>query len=79
MVIDIEHRLILEAISVPSMVIFGLIGIIDPARGIGKTLIGGLAGFAFVLLLYFLGSLFSRLMARVRGRELEEVAFGLAT
>ena len=76
MVIDIEHRLILEAISVPSMVIFGLIGIIDPARGIGKTLIGGLAGFAFVLLLYFLGSLFSRLMARVRGRELEEVAFG---
>ncbi len=75
-VIDIEHRLILEVVTVPSMVIFGLIGIIDPARGFGKTLIGGLGGFAFVLTLYFSGVLFARIMARVRGRELDEIVFG---
>ena len=76
MVIDIEHRLILEVVTIPSMVIFGIIGIVDPARGFGKVLFGGLAGYAFVLILYFLGILFARIMARVRGRELDEVVFG---
>jgi len=75
-VIDIEHRLILETVTVPSIVVFGIMGIIDPSLGLEKTLLGGLAGFSSVLLLYFLGSLFARLMARTRGKELEEVAFG---
>jgi leader peptidase (prepilin peptidase)/N-methyltransferase len=75
-VIDIEHRLILEVVSVPSMVVFGLIGIFDPARGIAKTLIGGVAGFGFILVMYLLGMLFARLMSRVRGTELDEIAFG---
>jgi len=75
-VIDIEHRLILETVTVPSLVIFGIMGIIDPSLGLVKTLLGGLAGFSSVLVLYFLGSLFARLIASRRGEELEEVAFG---
>jgi leader peptidase (prepilin peptidase)/N-methyltransferase len=75
-VIDVEHRLILEIVSVPSMVLFGLIGILDPTRGIWKTLGGGLAGFAFVLILYLLGELFARVIARARGDELDEIVFG---
>lgn len=75
-IIDIEHRLILEVVSVPSMVIFGLIGIFDPARGMAKTLIGGAAGFCFILVMYLLGLLFARLMSRIRKTELDEIAFG---
>ena len=49
---------------------------LDPARGAIKTLLGGLAGLAIVMILYWMGGLFSRLVARLRGQELDEVAFG---
>lgn len=75
-VIDIEHRLILHIVSFPSAVVVGLIGILDPNRGVSKTLIGGLVGFGIFLLLYFLGHGFALLMAKLRGSEIEEVAFG---
>jgi prepilin signal peptidase PulO-like enzyme (type II secretory pathway) len=75
-VIDIEHRLILHPVSAASAVVIGAIGVLDPARGVVKTLAGGLAGLAIVLVLYWLGALFSKVMARLRGRELDEVAFG---
>jgi len=75
-VIDIEHRLILHPVSATAAIVIGVIGVLDPARGALKTLAGGLAGLAIVLVLYWLGGLFSRLVARVRGQELDEVAFG---
>ncbi|MGD8813179.1 MAG: A24 family peptidase [Anaerolineales bacterium] len=75
-VIDIEHRLILEVVSLPSMVIFGIIGILEPGLGWWKTLLGGLAGFGCVLGLFFIGGIFARWIARRRGQELDEVAFG---
>ena len=75
-VIDIEHRLILHPVSLTAAIVIGAIGVLDPARGALRTLAGGLAGLAIVLVLYWLGGLFSRFVARVRGQELDEVAFG---
>lgn len=75
-VIDIEHRLILHVVSLPSIVLVGLLGILDPARGVAKTLLGGVVGFGAVLLLYLFGLVFAAWMARRRGQELDEVAFG---
>ena len=75
-VIDIEHRLILHVVTGPSALLIGLLGVLDPERGFQKTLVGGVVGFAVVLGLYLLGGVFARLVARLRGQILEEVAFG---
>lgn len=75
-VIDIEHRLILHSVSLPAAVLIGFLGIMDPARGAGKILLGGLAGFALVMLLFLFGGVFARWVARRSGQPLEEVAFG---
>lgn len=75
-VIDIEHRLILHIVSFPSAIVIGLIGIIDPARGLTKTIIGGLGGFGIFLALYYLGQGFAALMSKLRGTQIDEVAFG---
>lgn len=75
-VIDIEHRLILHAVSLPSILLLTLYGVVAPSRGPAKTLLGGAAGFAFVMVLYLFGELFGRWIARRRGQELDEVAFG---
>lgn len=73
-VIDVEHRLILHVVSLAGAV-FGLaLGV--TLHGWIPTLIGGVAGFALMLGLYLLGELFGRLMARIRGQEVEEVALG---
>jgi prepilin signal peptidase PulO-like enzyme (type II secretory pathway) len=75
-VIDVEHRLILHMVSGPSAILIALIGILDPNRGWQKTLLGGLAGFGVFFILYIFGGVFASLMSRLRGREVEEVAFG---
>ncbi|MBN1264573.1 MAG: prepilin peptidase [Anaerolineales bacterium] len=78
-VIDLEHRLILHMVTGPSailMAVMGLLGWIDPDRGVLSTLLGGMAGFGSVYLLYLLGIVFSRAMAKKQGAEVEEVAFG---
>jgi prepilin signal peptidase PulO-like enzyme (type II secretory pathway) len=75
-VIDIEHRLILHVVSLPSIVVIGLVGIADPARGASKTLLGGLAGFGIVLVLYLFGWAYGAWAARRRGQPIREVAFG---
>ncbi len=75
-IIDLEHRLILHAVSFPAALLVGAAHALDPARGVTKTLLGGAAGFVLVLGLYLLGGLFARGVARLRRRPLEEVAFG---
>lgn len=75
-VIDIEHRLILHIVTGPSAILIGLLGVLDPERGLQKTLLGGVIGFVVVLGLYLLGGLFARFVARMRGQVLDEVAFG---
>jgi leader peptidase (prepilin peptidase)/N-methyltransferase len=75
-VIDIEHRLILHIVSGPSAVIIFILSFMDPEIKTLDILIGGLVGFFSFLLLYFLGQLFAILMGRLRGTQIQEVAFG---
>ncbi len=75
-VIDYEHRLILFVVTIPAAIVLAVLGSLDPSRGPGKTLLGGLAGFLAVFALYLLGGLFTRLIWRLRNQPLEEVAFG---
>lgn len=76
LVTDIEHRLILHSVTIPAAVVFLVLGSLTPTKGFLTTLLGGLAGFWSVYLLYLLGGAFALLMAKLRGQELEEIAFG---
>jgi leader peptidase (prepilin peptidase)/N-methyltransferase len=73
-VIDLEHKLVLHPVSLVGAVICAGIGIWR--HGVLMTLLGGLAGFGFMLGLFYLGALFARWMAKAKGEELDEVALG---
>jgi prepilin signal peptidase PulO-like enzyme (type II secretory pathway) len=87
-VIDIEHRLILWIVIWPTALalialaalrsLSGWIALGPPLTGNGlvKTLAGGLAGYGLTLGVFLLAELYTRVMQAVRGRPLEEVAFG---
>lgn len=69
-VIDMEHRLILHPTSVFGSLLGLGVGLVS--NGLLPTLLGGLGGFVIMLVLYYLGVLFSRLRARrmrARGAE----------
>lgn len=74
MVIDIEHRAIIYPVLVPAAGASFAIG--WGLHGIVPTLIGGICGYLIMLVLYYLGSLFERLIARLRKMPLDEVALG---
>ncbi len=77
-VIDLEHRLILFVVVIPSYV-FALIGALVAQNAeiqFRDYLIGGAVGFGIFFLMYLGGILFSRVAANARGEELDEVAFG---
>jgi leader peptidase (prepilin peptidase) / N-methyltransferase len=73
-VIDAEHRLIMHPVSITGAIL-GL-GIGTYAHGLAPTLIGGAFGFGSMLLLYYLGEMFTRFMAKRRGEAIDEVALG---
>jgi prepilin signal peptidase PulO-like enzyme (type II secretory pathway) len=75
-VIDIEHRLILHIVSGPSAIVVFFLSFLHPDRDWQESILGGLAGFFSFLLLYFLGQLFAIVMGRLRGTQIDEVAFG---
>jgi prepilin signal peptidase PulO-like enzyme (type II secretory pathway) len=75
-VIDVEHRLILWGVVWPAAIGIALLGIITPGHGLAKTVLGGLAGYAITLGIFLLAELFARLLRRLRGQALDEVAFG---
>ncbi|HLC03315.1 MAG TPA: A24 family peptidase [Anaerolineales bacterium] len=75
-VIDLERRLILHVVSLPAAIIIGLLGILSPSPGALRTLAGGAVGFIAVLGLFLLGEAFTKAVNRLRGRPLDEVAFG---
>jgi prepilin signal peptidase PulO-like enzyme (type II secretory pathway) len=69
-VIDMEHRLILHPTSIFGFALALGVGLVS--NGFMPTLWGGLGGFAIMLVLYYLGVLFSRIRAgRMRARGLE--------
>ena len=73
-VIDLEHRAILHSVSLFGALAFGAWGLLR--LGWLSTLLGGAAGFAIMLGLYYLGDLLGLWLARRRNEEWEEVALG---
>jgi prepilin signal peptidase PulO-like enzyme (type II secretory pathway) len=78
-VIDLEHRLILFVVVIPSAFLAILDAVVTPINhrpDLGTALLGGLLGFSVFFLMYLGGILFSYVVAKIRGYELPEVAFG---
>lgn len=73
-IIDIEHHLILHVVSLVGA--FLALGLGIPWNGLVSTLIGGAAGAAIMVALFFLGELFRRLVSRARHEEVVEEALG---
>jgi leader peptidase (prepilin peptidase)/N-methyltransferase len=73
-IIDIEHRVIMHPVSIVGAILMGGIGIWR--HGAVNTMIGGAVGFGFMLLVYFLGDMLGRIMARARKQTWEETALG---
>ncbi len=73
-IIDFEHRLIMHPVSLVGVGLGLIYGTMS--HGIVDTLLGGLAGFGIMLVLYLLGHLFARFINKRRGEELEDEALG---
>jgi leader peptidase (prepilin peptidase)/N-methyltransferase len=73
-IIDIEHRVIMHPVSIVGAILMGGIGIWR--HGAVNTMIGGAVGFGFMLVVYFLGDMLGRIMARARRQTWEETALG---
>jgi prepilin signal peptidase PulO-like enzyme (type II secretory pathway) len=74
MVIDIEHRLVLIETSILGFVLFLIYGVI--LNGLKITLFGGLAGFLIMLVFFIFGLVFTKVIGKIRHKEIDEVAFG---
>jgi prepilin signal peptidase PulO-like enzyme (type II secretory pathway) len=73
-VIDIEHHAVLIETAIAGLILFLIYGIL--ISGFLKTILGLLAGLGITLSLYFLGTGVAKIVGKIRGREIEEVAFG---
>lgn len=76
-VIDLEHRLILFVVTIPSYVI----ALVDAAitgygADLGESILGALMGFGIFFLLYMGGFLFTYILSKLNGHQIDEVAFG---
>jgi len=83
-VIDMEHRAILHETSYFGAVLGLICGTYlwsvpqgkTLLQGLTTSLLGGIAGFASMFVLYLLGGLFVRWLSRRRGEPVDEVALG---
>lgn len=73
-VIDLEHRLILHPISLAGAGLGLVVGVY--LHGLIDTLLGGLAGFGIMFLLYGLGIFFMQVSSKMRAQPVEEDALG---
>ncbi len=73
-VIDIEHRVVLIQTTIVGFVLLSIYGIIF--RDLSSTIYGTLAGFLIMLVFYFLGIGFTKIMGVIRNKQIDEVAFG---
>lgn len=74
LVIDIEYRVVLKETSYVGLVLMFIYGII--LHKFIPTILGGFAGLLIMLIFYYLGILFNKLMGKIRHQEIEEVALG---
>lgn len=77
-VIDMEHRLILFSVIIPSCLLALLDAIITPIRepNLERALLGGAVGFGTFFILYLGGILYVYVANNLQGRNISEVAFG---
>jgi leader peptidase (prepilin peptidase)/N-methyltransferase len=73
-VIDLEHKLILHPVSLVGAVLGVISGTLY--HGVLSTLLGGAVGFGVMFALYLLGGLFIKLVSRLRGEEVADIALG---
>jgi leader peptidase (prepilin peptidase)/N-methyltransferase len=73
-VIDLEHHLIMHPVSIVGSILGLFIGI--QLHGIVDTILGGLAGFGAMLILYIIGVLFTRFIVRRSQEGFNEEALG---
>ena len=73
-IIDIEYRLIMHPVSLFGAILALIIGVY--LHGWVDSLLGGLTGFGSMWLLYKLGELIMRLVSRLRGLSVGDVALG---
>jgi leader peptidase (prepilin peptidase)/N-methyltransferase len=87
-VIDLEHRLILNVVVLPALVIALFAAPLtmqtqsaNPNASVTSLFLraglGALSGLALVFLIYLFGAVFARVMSRARGRAIDEVPFGM--
>jgi prepilin signal peptidase PulO-like enzyme (type II secretory pathway) len=76
-VIDLEHRLILFAVIIPSYAIALVDAVTTSFRpDLGQALLGAAFGFGIFFLAYLGGYAYIALVSRMRGEKITEVAFG---
>lgn len=85
-IIDVEHKLILFVVIIPSCgfafsdavitQISGSINLVMSDPSLLDSVIGGIAGFVVFFLMYNGGFLFTYVMGKVQGQSINEVAFG---
>lgn len=78
-VIDVEHKLILFVVIIPSMALALFDAAITPAQNtptLQNALYGGALGFGVFFLMYGGGFVFTYVMGMARGQRITEVAFG---
>jgi prepilin signal peptidase PulO-like enzyme (type II secretory pathway) len=73
-IMDLEYRLILNPISLAGAIIGVCTGLY--LHGWKTTLLGGIAGFGIMWVLYYLGVIYLRYLSKKRGEIIEEVALG---
>lgn len=73
-VIDLEHHLIMHPVSIAGSILGLIIGI--QLHGLVDTILGGLAGFGAMFVLYLLGALFARFVVRRRKENFSDEAMG---
>jgi leader peptidase (prepilin peptidase)/N-methyltransferase len=77
LVIDLEHKLILNIVIYPAWILALLGSLFHPQPHFYRlALLGGAVGFGVLYLIYLLGELFVKVMSRIRGKQIHAVAFG---
>lgn len=73
-VLDIEYKLILYPFVITGVILGSVIGVVR--HGVPSTLIGGVAGYTIMYLLFRFGAWLLKVMAARKGLETDEVALG---
>ncbi len=77
LVTDLEHKLIPHLIMLPAIALAILATLLNPGSDYpARGLLGGGIGLISALGLYWFGKLFVKLVGRVRGRAVSQIAFG---